>query len=174
MPLDMTMRHDVWRQTWSFVSHPGDLSKILFLYMSYQYFCHLRSIAAHRDHFVWRLSVCTVVTLSLQSHIKLCFTVDTCIPLNTAILVWGIVLFDISVILKWIFIAIIVFDRDSIWLNLFVTGAIPGRWEGFPEICENPGFPDEDLCHADQRVFRLHLWLRESGVSAANTASQVT
>ena len=57
--------------------------------------CRLRYIAAHRDHFVRRLSgvclsaclsVCPVVTLSLGSHAKLCFAgdTDTCIPWNAA------------------------------------------------------------------------------------------
>ena len=39
------------------------------------FFCRLRSIAAHRDHFVRRLS---------GSCAKLCFAGDTCIPRNAA------------------------------------------------------------------------------------------
>ena len=49
--------------------------------------CHLRSIGAHRDHFVWRLSVhvsvCPVVTLSWYSRIAM-FRSDTCFPRNAA------------------------------------------------------------------------------------------
>ena len=61
--------------------------------------CRLRSIAAHRDHFVRRLSVrpsfCQsgsptflyarmVVTFFFGSHAELCFAGETCIPRNAA------------------------------------------------------------------------------------------
>ena len=49
--------------------------------------CRLRSIAAHRDHFVRRLSVCSLVCLvvtllTVVTHC--CFAGDTCIPRNVA------------------------------------------------------------------------------------------
>ena len=52
-----------------------------------QILCHLRSIAAHRDHFVRRLSVCVSVCLSVCPcfcPVVLCFAGDTCIPRNGA------------------------------------------------------------------------------------------
>ena len=47
----------------------------VFEFQSFCNLCHLRSIAAHRDHFVRhlsvRVSVCSVVTLSWQSRIAM-------------------------------------------------------------------------------------------------------
>ena len=66
------------------------------------FLCRLRSIAAHRDHFVWRVSVRPSVRLSLHlsgSHIlvvtlifvvTLYFAGDTCIPWIPAIPVYAI------------------------------------------------------------------------------------
>ena len=50
-------------RSWAIVRMQGDTS----------FLCRLRSIAAHRDHFVWRLSVCACVCLS-DSHTFLIVT----------------------------------------------------------------------------------------------------
>ena len=69
-------------------------NNLLFI-LSWLFLCHLRSIVAQtcRDHFVWSLSMCVsvFVTLSLQSLIGTCtnvamFRTNTCIPWNAAIL----------------------------------------------------------------------------------------
>ena len=75
---------------------PYDVSKMLITFKWKSWFrfgsfnivlCRLRSIAAHRDHFVRRLSVCSLVCLvvtllTVVTHC--CFAGDTCIPRNVA------------------------------------------------------------------------------------------
>ena len=49
---------------------------------SREFLCRLRSKTAHRDHCVWRLSVCLAGSHTLLVVTHSCFAGDTCIPRN--------------------------------------------------------------------------------------------
>ena len=63
------------------------LSSVPYVYMSIPFLCHLWSIAAHRDHFVWRLSVRSCVCVCLSgSHTFLVVTHSYVSPATHAFL----------------------------------------------------------------------------------------
>ena len=69
------------------VSYIYIIFHINLVFYLFAFLCRLRSIAAHRDHFVRRLSVCLSIRLSVCPSVtlaELCFAGDTCIPRNAA------------------------------------------------------------------------------------------